>query len=81
MVAMMYDEPFVEKHTGLEAQLIAVAHCTAMSTKRMPADSVMWLVNNARQHYSPAALEQRAKNRIAWMEARYPDRGRIIIAS
>jgi hypothetical protein len=50
-----------------------------MSLLPMPADGVRFMIYVARQHYSAEALAQRAQNRVAYFDAKYPDDRKIIL--
>lgn len=38
-----------------------------------------WLIQDARQHWSPEALEKRAANRKLYMDTKYPETKLILI--
>jgi hypothetical protein len=73
------DAPFVERLTELPAILFTRVFVMQMAGKRMSADGALEMINNARQHYSAEALAQRAQNRVAYFDAKYPDDRKIIL--
>jgi hypothetical protein len=69
-----FDQPFVERITGVAAFMFAYSFIKIQS--QAPMQSFAWCDTKA--HWSPEALAQRKINRKIYFDTKYPDRPQIV---